>query len=707
MADIKNTEEEEKKERARRRRVEKNLERLGTEIRDFVDFQRFSFDTFKRSASFKKYTTLETYIPESDKSIKADVARLLVGRFKEKKRRKAMLDENGNVMYDENGNKKMYDPSDNRFLTRLKRSGLTSVGRYLSDDKEGIVYDILRTMTGRLGDDFNKKLKSQERYQKKLEEFGTQPQSPSSNPSSNGKSGGVNRPPIDSLNAIAVQQQDTEKLVMTMKDSTDRILESTDEIAILAKSTLAIDKKILATQSKRGITSLEKELEAKKSSDEMVDALKGIEKNTKNTVAMVAKSAGGADGSGGMIDNITDVATTAILGKGIFGKILGKVKGFGTSTVGMLKRGAQVGTNKALPLFHSIGDKTKSIGTSALEKGKVVGTNLLDKGKSLLDKGRTLADSNVSPIKTMAKRLSFVGAGITAISSIFDINKASDEIDEKVKSGVISKEDANKAKVNKAIEIGSSGVGSAVGGLVGTAKGAALGATLGSVVPVIGTGIGAILGGLVGGFGGGWLGEKLGGLVGDAVTDDVKERKSFAERAQELANERKEVEILEKKTANKLYLKELDTLAEAGVIEKVRGKDGSVSYKGENHGAFKMEEARYMADASAFYSMAEKHLAISDKETALAKERRLAIESIDSKNISPSNKNQEHLNMANESDRANFEQKQREAKKDSASEKTVNNNVHTEVKNQTFNNNPLKPRSDMSIHNRLASLSDY
>ena len=109
MADIKNTEDEEKKEREKRRRIEKNIERVSTEVRDYVNFQRFTLDAFKRSDSFKKYTSLETYIPETNKSISADVVRLLAGRFKEKKRLKAVVDENGNRVLDENGKAKMIE----------------------------------------------------------------------------------------------------------------------------------------------------------------------------------------------------------------------------------------------------------------------------------------------------------------------------------------------------------------------------------------------------------------------------------------------------------------------------------------------------------------------------------------------------------------------------------------------------------------------
>lgn len=94
------------------------------------------------------------------------------------------------------------------------------------------------------------------------------------------------------------------------------------------------------------------------------------------------------------------------------------------------------------------------------------------------------------------------------------------EIDKKVASGEITKEQAAKAKsetkkkgrVEKSKAIGG-GVGMAGGALAG----AALGATVGSVVPGLGTVVGGAVGGVVGGIAGSgagkWLGEKAGNAI--------------------------------------------------------------------------------------------------------------------------------------------------------------------------------------------------
>ncbi len=682
MADNKNIDESAES-------LKEKTESLRKEIHDFANFQKFTLREFKRSESFKKikkYTSLGSLIPESNRSVGADVARLLLGRFKEKKPLVELRDEaTGELIRDDKGNVKKVDPSDNSFKARLKRSGLTSFGRYISDDKEGVFYDILRTVVGRFGDDFIGKKKTLSAYEKQISELSPQEEN-RENASTEGFGDG------EILTKI---YENTEGIATALNVSNRKSEESTEEIINLSKKNVDIGVKSLDAQTKKNATDLEKELETKKTLEEAKDALKGIQKNVTNAVNLTAKSTGGASGEGGIIDNIADLTTIGALGKGIFGKvggafgsIFGKIKGFGTSTVGMLKYGAQVGTNKALPLLHSVKDSTKT-----------VGANILEKGKGLLESGKSVINNIPTPkILDLAKKGGLIGAGITAISSIFDINKASDEIDEKVKSGVISKEDANRAKFNSAIEIGSKGAGGAIGGLVGMSKGVALGATLGSVVPVLGTGVGAVLGGLIGGFGGEKIGSWLGGFFGDSVTNDVKENKSFAERKQELKKERSKVETEEKILADKFLQENLDELVERGVIEKVE-KDGVVTYKGLNGGAYEMSRARYNAEDSAFLKVNDKYEDITKREIALDKEIKLA--NLNPNNISPSNKNLEGAKMVNESEVANYKEKQRQAKSDKASDNVINNNVQTNVNNQTIQNRQLKPRSDHSIYERL------
>lgn len=94
------------------------------------------------------------------------------------------------------------------------------------------------------------------------------------------------------------------------------------------------------------------------------------------------------------------------------------------------------------------------------------------------------------------------------------------QIDKKVASGEMTKEQAAKAK-SEVKKQGRVEKGGAIGGGVGMAggaiAGASLGATIGSVVPGIGTAIGGVAGGVIGGIAGSgagqWLGEKAGSAI--------------------------------------------------------------------------------------------------------------------------------------------------------------------------------------------------
>ena len=100
-----------------------------------------------------------------------------------------------------------------------------------------------------------------------------------------------------------------------------------------------------------------------------------------------------------------------------------------------------------------------------------------------------------------------VGAGaMTAYQGVKDV-------DEKVKSGELTKDEGT---VKKSEAVGT-GVGQAAGGAAGAWGGAAAGAAIGSIVPVVGTVIGGLLGAAVGG----WLGTKGGEIVGEKVGKSV------------------------------------------------------------------------------------------------------------------------------------------------------------------------------------------
>jgi hypothetical protein len=84
------------------------------------------------------------------------------------------------------------------------------------------------------------------------------------------------------------------------------------------------------------------------------------------------------------------------------------------------------------------------------------------------------------------------------------------DINDKVKSGKMSEEDASKEKAGVVGETG--------GGMAGGIAGAAAGAAIGSVVPVIGTLIGGLIGGALGSYGGSSLGKS----AADALTGQKK-----------------------------------------------------------------------------------------------------------------------------------------------------------------------------------------
>ena len=93
--------------------------------------------------------------------------------------------------------------------------------------------------------------------------------------------------------------------------------------------------------------------------------------------------------------------------------------------------------------------------------------------------------------------------GVSLYNSFGDIN-------DKVKAGKMSEEEASREKTGAVGEVG--------GGMAGGIAGAAAGAAIGSVVPVIGTLIGGLIGGAIGSYGGSSLGKS----AADALTGQKK-----------------------------------------------------------------------------------------------------------------------------------------------------------------------------------------
>jgi len=115
------------------------------------------------------------------------------------------------------------------------------------------------------------------------------------------------------------------------------------------------------------------------------------------------------------------------------------------------------------------------------------------------------AKSAASGAKGLVKGLGVAGAVLSVGMLASDIS----DINEKEKSGEITKREADVGK--------GEAVGGAAGGAAGALGGAAAGAAIGSVVPVIGTVIGGAIGAAIGGY----LGMKGGEVAGKATAELV------------------------------------------------------------------------------------------------------------------------------------------------------------------------------------------
>jgi hypothetical protein len=115
------------------------------------------------------------------------------------------------------------------------------------------------------------------------------------------------------------------------------------------------------------------------------------------------------------------------------------------------------------------------------------------------------ADSVASGAKGLVKGLGVAGTVLSIGMLAGDIS----DINEKEKSGEISKREADVGK--------GEAVGGAVGGAGGAFAGAAAGAAIGSVVPILGTVVGGAIGAAIGGY----LGSKGGEMAGKATAELV------------------------------------------------------------------------------------------------------------------------------------------------------------------------------------------
>jgi hypothetical protein len=109
-----------------------------------------------------------------------------------------------------------------------------------------------------------------------------------------------------------------------------------------------------------------------------------------------------------------------------------------------------------------------------------------------------------------ASKFAKLGGAAGALIGGASLYNSFGDINDKVKAGKMSEEEASREKTGAVGEVG--------GGMAGGIAGAAAGAAIGSVVPVIGTIIGGLIGGALGSYGGSSLGKS----AADALTGQKK-----------------------------------------------------------------------------------------------------------------------------------------------------------------------------------------
>jgi hypothetical protein len=198
-----------------------------------------------------------------------------------------------------------------------------------------------------------------------------------------------------------------------------------------------------------------------------------------------------------------------------------------------LLKGFDAGTIAALALAAAAAAATlalaKMAASAAMNKMGMGGPDAPDKKGKGKDKPARARDSKgrfvkgaaaVKDVGALGKIAGTAGkfagpaAGVIAVGAgAMTAYQGAKDVDEKVKSGELTKDEGT---VKKSEAVGT-GVGQAAGGAAGAWGGAAAGAAIGSVVPVVGTVIGGLLGAAVGG----WLGSKGGEIVGEKVGKSV------------------------------------------------------------------------------------------------------------------------------------------------------------------------------------------
>ena len=231
-----------------------------------------------------------------------------------------------------------------------------------------------------------------------------------------------------------------------------------------------------------------------------------------------------------------------IAGKGLPGK---GMPGGGTTPPASPKPSGMSGAEKEKY------DKLRKEGMSASEAKRQAG------GFKSLVSAETKITGGVKPVipsipvgaatETLAKEASVLGkmggalgaaskfagpaaGAVSVLAGGYSAYQGSKAVDEKVKTGEITKDEGT---VQKSEAVGK-GAGSAIGGLGGAALGAAIGT---AVFPVVGTAIGAALGGWLFAKGGEMVGENVGTAVGKSLTSKPIDVKTDASGRANAAND--------------------------------------------------------------------------------------------------------------------------------------------------------------------------
>ena len=154
-------------------------------------------------------------------------------------------------------------------------------------------------------------------------------------------------------------------------------------------------------------------------------------------------------------------------------------------------------------------------GGEILSKGKSTFAGIFDKGKTIAEKVvtsnasknviNTLKNGTQTAItkggefmaKNGATKIPIIGGLIAGGINAYSYSNTADELEEKVKSGEITKTEAENQK--------TIAKGSAIGSTIGTVAGSAIGALGGPIGVAVGATVGEFLGDKIGGFIGGWF----------------------------------------------------------------------------------------------------------------------------------------------------------------------------------------------------------